>query len=261
MSSLEADSPTGVVIAGGMNTDRPFPRRRIWVLVLMAALIAGFTSWLVGEAIHGRLAPPTLVNMAGPKGGFLSGPEVQKLDMAKQFAQTLDTTLVFGSLGAVLGLILGLAGGYARGSSRAAWLAAVAGSIVGGTVGAAVIPVILPTYYRMFDPDTNDLLVGFLFHIIISSAIGAVGGAAFGFGFGDRRCAVRAAIGGLVGAAAGSVVYGIVGAVAFPLDQTSSPISATWGTRLVARLAVTILASVGVAIGALDQSRDRRRGA
>jgi hypothetical protein len=178
--------------------------------------------------------------------------------MAKQSAQILDVALVFGSLGTVLGLGLGLAGGYARGSPQAALRAAIAGSILGGAVGAAVVPMILPTYYRIFNPDTNDLIVGFLFHIVISSSIGAVGGAAFGMGFGDRRCAVRASFGGLLGAAAGAVVYGIVGAVAFPLDQTSSPISATWGTRLIAHLAVTTLASVGVAMGALDQSKSPR---
>jgi hypothetical protein len=255
MSRSEVDPPAGAALTGGLSTRRPFPLVRVWALALMAGLIAGFTSWLIGEAIHNRFGPPTLVNTAGPSGGFLSAPEVHKLDMAKRAAQTLDATLVFGSLGAVLGLVLGLAGGFARGSARAALTAAIGGSILGGIVGAAVTNVILPTYFRILNPDTNDLIVGILFHLLISSAIGAVGGAAFGTGLGDRSCAVRAAVGGLLGAAAGALVYEMVGALAFPLAETSSPISATWGPRLLARLAVTTLASVGVAMGALDQRK------
>jgi len=223
-------------------------------MALTAGLIAGFTSWLIGEATHGRFGPPTLVAISGPAGGFLSAPEIHKLRMAKRVAQTLDATLVCGSPGAVLGLALGLAGGFARGSARAAFIAAIAGSILGGTVGAAVTQVILPIYLGILNPDTNDLIVGILFHIVISSAIGAVGGAAFGAGLGDR-CAVRAAGGGFLGAAAGVLVYQIVGALAYPLAETTSPISATWGTRLLARLAVTTLASVGVAMGVLDQRK------
>jgi len=221
----------------------------------MAGLIAGFSSWLIGEATHGRFGPPTLVAISGSGGGFLSASDVHKLDMAKRAAQTLDATLVFGSLGAVLGLTFGLAGGFARGSARAALSAAIAGLICGGIVGAGVTQVILPIYFEVFNSDTNDLIVGILFYMVISSAIGAVGGAVFGSGLADRSCAVRAAVGGLLGAAAGVLVYQIVGAVAFPIAETTSPISATWGTRLLARLAVTILASVGVAMGAVDQVR------
>ena len=186
MSGVEVDPPAGEAIPGGSRTGQHFPHVRVWVLTLTAGLIAGFAAWLIGEATHGRFAPPTLVNMAGPSGGFLSGPEVQKLDTAKRSAQILDAALVFGSLGAVFGLALGLAGGFARRSARLASRAAIAGGILGGAVSAAVIAVILPIYYRILDPDNNELIVGFLFHAVISSAIGAVGGAAFGTGLGDR---------------------------------------------------------------------------
>jgi hypothetical protein len=50
---------------------------------------------------------------------------------------------------------------------------------------------------------------------------------------------------------AGVLVYEMVGAVAFPLDGTSDPISATSVTRLFARLAATIFVSAGAAIGAI----------
>jgi hypothetical protein len=50
-------------------------------------------------------------------------------------------------------------------------------------------------------------------------------------------------------------VYAVKGALAFPLEETSDPLSATWGTRLFARLAVTTLASAGAAMGTLERTR------
>jgi hypothetical protein len=255
MSGSEVDPPAGVALAGGLSTCQPFPLVRVWLLTLTAGLIAGFTSWLIEEATHGRFGPPTLLNKSGPAGGLLSAPEIHKLTMAKRAAQTLDATLIFGSLGAVLGLTLGLAGGFARGSARSALSAAIVGSVCGGIVGAAVTRVILAIYFKNLNPNANDLIVGMLFHVAISSAIGAAGGAAFGIGLGDRRCAVRAAVGGLLGAAAGVLVHEMGGAVAFPLAEVTIPIPETWGTRLLACLAVTTLAAVGVAMGALVQKK------
>ena len=221
-------------------------------------MFAGFAAWLVGEATHGRFAPPIFVNTAGPKGGFLSGPEVQKLDSAKLSAQTFEATLTFGSLGAVLGLALGLAGAFARGSARSALKAAVVGSLLGGAAGSALTKVMLPIYFRVLDPDTNDLIVGIMIQVVISCAIGAAGGVAFGIGLGDRSRFVRAVLGGLLGAVAGAVVYEMVGAILFPLDKTSDPISLTWGTRLFARFAVMTFASAGVAFVALDQVKEKK---
>ena len=40
-----------------------------------------------------------------------------------------------------------------------------------------------------------------------------------------------------------------IGAFVFPAARTSQFVSATWETRLMARLAVTVLAAVGAAIG------------
>ncbi len=255
MASSKLDLPVSAAPIAAASQARPFSRVRVWVLALTAGLFAGFAAWLIGEVIHGRIGPPTLVNISGPGGGFVSAPEILKLRAAKRAAQTLDTTLVFGTLGAILGLALGLGGGYARGSARAAMNAAIAGTVFGAIVGAAATQVMLPVYYGILNPDTNDLSVGFLFHIVISSAIGAVAGAAFGAGLDGRRCAVRVAVGGLLGAALGVLAHQTVGALAYPLAETTSPISATWGTRLLARLAVTILVSVGAALGAVDQAR------
>jgi hypothetical protein len=171
---------------------------------------------------------------------------------AAQATETLEASLAFGSLGAVLGLTLGLAGGSARGSARAALIAAIVGSILGGAAGAGMSRALLPIYFRILDPDHGDLTLAILIQGGIWPVIGAAGGAAFGIGLGERGRAVVPLLGGLLGAVAGLLVYEIVGALVFPLDKTSNPLSATWGTRLFARLAVTTLASAGAARGALD---------
>jgi hypothetical protein len=43
-------------------------------------------------------------------------------------------------------------------------------------------------------------------------------------------------------------LYDLLGALAFPLDSTSSPLSLTATSRLMARLAVTITAALGAAL-------------
>jgi hypothetical protein len=255
MSRIGVDPSISVLLARGLTTGRQFPAVRLWALALMAGSIAGFSAWLIGEAIHRRFGTPELVVTAAQSGGFVSGPEIQKRLMARTAARTLEATLTIGSLGAALGLALGLAGGSAGGSMRAALRAAIVGSILGGVAGAAATRVMLPIYLMVLNPDTNDLIVGIMIHVAISSAIGVVGGAAFALGLGDQSRAVRAVVGGMLGAVAGVLVYELVGAVAFPLEKTSDPISATWATRLFARLAVTTLASACVAIAVLDQAK------
>ena len=258
MPRIEGDTPAGAASAGALTEHRRFPLARAWGLALLTGLTAGITAWLIGEAIHGRFGPPEFVNIANSSGGTLGGPEIEKLSLAQRAAQTFEATLAFASLGSVLGLALGLAGGVARGSTRSALKAAIVGSLLGGAAGAALTKVMLPVYFRILDPDTNDLIVGIMIQVVISSAIGAVGGVAFGIGLGDRNRFVRAVIGGVLGTVAGALVFEMVGAIAFPLDKITNPISMTWGTRLFARLAVTTLACAGVAIVALDQVKEKR---
>jgi hypothetical protein len=254
MSRVEADPPRCPASAEGATTRRPLLPVRAWALALTAGLIAGFASWLIGETFHGRFKPP--VHATSRR---LSHAELKSQFMADQAAQGLEATVAFGSLGAVLGLALGLAGGAARRSARTALIAAIVGSILGGTAGAAMTHVLLQVYFRILNPDNNDLVLAILIQGGIWSVIGAVGGAAFGIGLGDRSRAVRAFLGGLLGGIAGMLVYEMIGAVAFPLDWTSDPLSATWGTRLFARLALTTFASAGAVRGALDPVRGASR--
>jgi hypothetical protein len=246
MSQSAADPPPGASLTGGLVKGRQLPAVRVWALALTAGLIAGFASWLIGESLHGRFAPPD-----ARTGRRLTPEQIQSRRMAIDTSRALEATVAFGSLGALLGLACGLAGGYARGSARAALIAAITGLILGGTAGAIMPRVLMPIYYRVHDPDRDDLILAILIQGGNWSVIGAVAGAAFGIGLGDRGRTFRALLGGLLGATAGVLVYELVGAVAFPLDGTSDPVSATWGTRLFARLAVTIFTSGGAAIGAL----------
>jgi hypothetical protein len=246
MSRLEANPPPGGSLAGGPASPRPLPPMRVWALAVTAGLIAGLASWLIGEAFHGRFAPPN-----ARKGQRLSPDQLKSRRTSMNAADALEATVAFGSLGAVSGLALGLAGGCARRSARAALNAAIAGTLFGGTVGAIMPRALLPIYYKVHNPDRDDLILPILIQGGNWSVIGALAGAAFGIGLGNRGQALRALLGGLLGAITGVLVYEIVGGVAFPLDGTSAPISATWGTRLFARLAVTIFASAGAALGAL----------
>jgi hypothetical protein len=247
MSGIETDLPPTAFLAGEPATQRQLPPVRIWAPALTAGLIAGIASWLVGETVHGRFNPPEAAT-SGPR----PTAEMKARFVGEaQAATTLEATFAFGSLGLVLGLTLGLAGGFVRGSARAAWIAAIVGSILGGAAGAGMSRALLPIYFRFFDPDHGDLILAIWIQGGIWPVIGAAGGAAFGIGLRDRGRAVRALLGGLLGGLAGMLVYEMLGAVVFPLEGTSHPLSATWGTRLFARLALTTLASAGAAWGAL----------
>jgi outer membrane lipoprotein SlyB len=246
MSQMAADPPPGAPFAGGLAIGGQLRPLRVWGLALAAGLIAGFASWLIGESFHGRFAPREVRTSVR-----LTPGQIQSRRTALDASQALEATVAFSLLGAVLGLALGLAGGCARGSARAALIAAIAGSIFGGAAGAVIPRALLPIYFRVHNPDRDDLILAILIQGGNWSVIGAAAGAAFGIGLGNRGRALRALIGGLLGAIAGVLVYEMVGAFEFPLDGTTDPLSATWGTRLFARLAVTIFASAGAAIGAL----------
>jgi hypothetical protein len=258
MSDGEMDPPGSLESGKGLSTDQPLSSVRVWVMALTVGSIAGFASWTIEEAVHARYGRQSMVLKNASSSPFLAGAEAEERSKALRAAENLETTLVFGSLGAVLGLALGFAGGAARGSARMAMASAAGGLILGALVGVAAIKAVLPAYNWQYLADSNDLIMGILCQIALATAVGASGGAAFGAGLGGRKCALRAALVGLLGAAAGALIYGLVGALAFPLTQTSSPIPETWSMRLLAQLAVATLAAAGAALGALHQTNRAR---
>jgi hypothetical protein len=169
-----------------------------------------------------------------------------------------NTAVSFLQQGAILGAVLGLAGGLAQRSSRTALMGAVTGGVLGVIAAGLAAQAVLPVYYRNVDPQGNDLLLPLLTHGTIWAAIGAAAGLAFGLGTGRSGWWARCAFGGLLGSIAATVVYDLVGALAFPVDKTSEPVSATALTRLVAHVAVAVLTAGGAAVAATQSPTTSR---
>ncbi|MHC5539588.1 hypothetical protein ACYOEI_15325, partial [Singulisphaera rosea] len=128
--------------------------------------------------------------------------------------------------------------------------AALIGLGVGAVLAAATSAVLLPWYraYAEGHPDeaSNDLVFPLLVHAGIWSTVGGSAALAFGLGLGERGRLPRIVVGGMIGAGFGTIVYEVLGAIAFPSALTAQFVSITWETRLIARLAVTTFAAVGV---------------
>jgi MFS family permease len=236
-------------VVGGESAGR-------WTVTLVAGVVAGLVAWLGGEACLNRIKPPR--HAVNSKGLVLNLTDRREVSIA----DAKNAGLAFAFLGTSLGVGLGVAGGLTRRSGRAATAAALLGLIVGAAAGAGMSLALLPPYngYKAQHPDeaSRDVILPLLVHAGIWSAVGASGGLAFGFGLGARRVLPRIVLGGIAGAALGTIVYELIGAVAFPAAQTTQFVSATGPTRLFARLAVTLLAAAGVAVAASEP--DNRPG-
>ena len=211
-----------------------FPR-----LVFAAAILAGIIAWLGGEAIHGRYDAPLLDSFH---------PRSREMGAMVASATIREGMRAFAMLGAALGLAMGLAGGFARRSRPAALAAGSLGLVLGAVVGAGSVVALVPYYLKYVNRDGDDLVWPLLTHGGIWSAVGAAGGLAFGLGLGDWRRAGRVLVGGLIGALIAVLVFELVGPLAFPLAKTGEPISESWGSRLFARLVLTVLTAAGAAL-------------
>jgi hypothetical protein len=219
---------------------------RVWVMVLVAAMIAGLSGFGIGEAAP-KLVPPAL-NLP---------PEIMKSSSAKpleierrmRISRDRAATIAYGGLGAILGLAVGLCSGVARRSPRAAVAAGVIGLVLGGAAGTGATMGILPTYHaaRLATADedmTKDLALALRTHGAIWLSIGAAAGLALGIGLGGGSRILRALFGGILGAAIGTVVYEFVGAIAFPMSETFRPMAVTMAPRLVAHASVAIFSAL-----------------
>jgi hypothetical protein len=228
-------------------------------LALLVAVLAGVGAWLGGEAIYGRFMPPLMATS-----GFPSIEQVQANTKARQAGTTREAMLTTALLGGLLGLGLGVAGGVVRGSGRSAAIAGLSGLVLGAGAGALATLALMPVYYRFYNPDKDDLIVAILIQGAIAAAMGAGAGAALGVGIAGgwggartregRGIVLRALAGGLLGAIVGILIYQIAGAIAFPRAQTSKPLSASSGSRLLAQAAVAVLVALGAVKGVLQPS-------
>ena len=227
----------------------PVGTSRLLVFCLVAGLLAGTASLLAGEAIMNRYG----ADLYPPVKRQLSPEEIKRWHGARLYCPVA----IFSTMGGFLGLAMGMAGGLARGSVfRGAW-AAMVGLLLGTIVAASASLLFVSLFYKKHDPETGDLVFPMLTHGAIWSAIGAMGGLVFGLAIGGQGRWKATVLGGLVGAAAATVVYEIVGALAFPIDRTDLPLAASITTRGMAHLLVAILSAVGAAV-ALQQSRTRQ---
>jgi hypothetical protein len=253
-AGAEGPSPSPPSSSRAANGIRP---GRCWGLALLAGLVAGVASWLGGEAVYGRFIPPLLATS-----GFPTVEQMQAAARANDAGGTLEAGVTAMMRGSALGLMLGLAGGALRGSRRAAAVAGLAGIVLGGLAAAAANWGLMPVYFRFYDPDKDDLLVALLVQGGIAAVLGAAAGAAFGAGIAgglgggparDGRGLIgRTLLGGLLGAAAGLVLFQVAGVLAFPLDQTTKPVSTSSLSRLANHILVALLAAAGAARGALQ---------
>jgi hypothetical protein len=217
-------------------------------IAIAAGFVAGVASSLVGEMILNRyqndLLPP-----------FTHRPSPEEIRRWKD-ARLYSATQTFAAMGGLLGLTMGLAGGLARRSVFASAWAATGGLILGTAAGASTALVLVSNFFQRHDPHSGDLVFPLLTHGAIWSVVGAIGGLAFGLGLGGRGRWIATASGGLVGAAAATIIYEIVGALAFETSKTDQPVSSSITTRGMAQLLVAILTAVGAFL-ALRRSSQR----
>jgi hypothetical protein len=224
----------------------PTPSRLV-VMAIVAGLVAGVVSWLIGEAVVTAFRPPYQAQN-------VMGQTIMKANFEDQsVADTKNAALAFAMLGGVLGAALGMAGGIARRSTKAGMGSSVVGLVLGAVLGAGTSFALLPFYFRALDKAqedlSRDLTLPLLVHGGIWAACGLAGGAAFAIGLGAGRVRLlKAAFGGLIGAVLGAALYELIGATAFPVDKTTYPLATTWIARLLARLLVAILSGLLAAV-------------
>jgi hypothetical protein len=211
------------------------------IAIAAAGLLAGFGAFGLGELAYGRFSPELVAQTLG--GNQVMRPTLE----TKAASDARNAAVAFGSLGGLLGLFLGLAGGLERRSIGSAARAGFVGLVLGATAGAVLPLLAVVLYYRILAERTGDnLLISVGLHATLWGTLGAVAGLAFGIGRGRPSRTLRLVIGGLAGAVVGTIVYDAIGAVAAPLAGTADAISATWSTRLLARLLVAIGAAVAI---------------
>jgi len=215
---------------------------RMRTLVVVAGVVAGLAAFGVGEATSELIPPDTVqFNFFGAK------RETVSRDTPRVVRRT--TALAYGVLGVCLGGCLGFAGDVARRSAAASVAGGLLGAVLGAVLGGQATLWLLPSLLELRQNHRDlDMIIGMLIHGVIWGPLGAAAGLAFAIGLGDSRLTGRALAAGLVGAVLGAVAFDLVGAFAFPLAKTDSPISLTWPSRLLARLLVCVATAAVVAL-------------
>jgi hypothetical protein len=219
-------------------------RFRHWPAAFAAGVIATALSWGAGEAALDFFPQKRLIN-----------PQTETVDMALYNRVVVkNATLAYGLQGAILGLTLGLAGAATRRSAGHAVRAGLTGLLAGGAVGAVAS---FGLFTAFASARSSDISLSLMAHGGVWSLIGACGGAAFGLGLGGHGWVGRAALGGLIGAALGAVVYEFAGGILLPQDRTGEPQAASCLARLLGYALVNVFAALGAVIVPAMTTRPR----
>jgi hypothetical protein len=239
-------NPDASSVPGQRSPAQALSGKSVSVTVLAGA-VAGLVSWLVGEVVVNAFLPPLQTIQ-------MMGQTIKKANFEDQSAADFkNATLAFAVLGGALGSALGAAGGLTRRSGRGAITGAAVGLVLGSLIGTLSSLVFLPVYFRALDRSQEeigrDIVLPLVVHGGIWASCGLAAGIAFAVGLGGGRDRIlKAGLGGLIGAALGAALYEMIAAAAFPNDKSTSPLSITWQTRLLARLLVAALAAALAAI-------------
>jgi hypothetical protein len=223
----------------------PAPRGRrqgakILALSVVAGLAAGLLAWAIGET---RVVNTGPVQKQVKVMAFMA---TQITHEARLAGVRVDATKANAIVDGLTGLLLGLIGGAAVGSGRRAALAGGVGLVVGGLAGAVLTWATMPLFEEWRAPDTAAMLPSLVMHGLFWMPAGLAGGLALGLGLRDRIG--LAVAGGVMGALLATLLYEVVGALAFPLASTGDPVSTTWLTRLLARLLVATFTAMAAAL-------------
>jgi hypothetical protein len=233
--------------SSGSSASAPIPPSRLWGWAALAGLLAGLFTGVAGEVAWGRVNSAQTPKIVA----FPTGADRERII----HGMVSNIAVSFIQQGAILGGVLGLAGGLLRRNALAGLIAALVGSGLGAIAAGAAAYFLLPMYFKNVDPQANALTYPLLTHGGIWAAAGLAAGLAFGLGAGGRGRWARCAVGGLLGGVFATMVYDLVGAIVFPLDKTSQPVSATIVTRLFAQFAVAAFVAIGAASVAAEGTR------
>jgi hypothetical protein len=230
---------------------------RLWIWALAAGIAAGAVAAIGGEAAHKRrFVPPMKLPANYESLGMYDKPDVLSAVLRKETpgVESKNTAVAYGLLGAAIAGALGLAGGLARRSGRSGLITAVVGVLAGGAIGAIMSAVLVPVFFRELTDETG-MMLGLMVHAGIWVPIGAAAGLALGVGLGSSRAMALALIGGLAGAALGSMAFEVINALAFPNARLDMPIPELRSSRILAALSVAVCTSLGAALGLQERKR------
>jgi hypothetical protein len=161
---------------------------------------------------------------------------------------TQQTVLIFGLLGGVFTLLGGVAGGLTtRSASRMAKAGAwglLGGALFCGVICLLVVPLSLGLIIRT--PDTR---ISIATHAVIDSSAAAACGFVVGLAAkASLKEAFRLLAAGVLGAALGALIFGIVQIFCFPFESEFVPIPRSSLCRLIEYACATVVPAVCIAV-------------